>query len=286
VASWQLLVGACAVYPGYNEMQVATSVHLGLRPDLNALARTVPAPLADLLVRCLHADPAARPRSGAELLELLPKLGLQACCPPPPGLAAAGVGTLGGSGLQAVEAVWRHGGLVLAECACCREANQPGLSLLCGALDSEGAPHATCLPCALRALREARSTDLAVRCLICASQGVFGVLADAAVGELAAWSRVPGRCGAVDSLRPMSAEERDRLLQALSEARDRDLAAREAALARTFKCCPYCGYALTHARGHGCHHITPGSGCPGCAKHFCYACLGPWPCTKGCPYSC
>lgn len=50
------------------------------------------------------------------------------------------------------------------------------------------------------------------------------------------------------------------------------------------KACPHCGTLVVHYRDHGCHHILPGSGCPGCHGHFCFACLAPcWPCTTlGC----
>eukprot|EP01087_Luapelamoeba_hula_P020244 TRINITY_DN687_c0_g2_i3.p1 TRINITY_DN687_c0_g2~~TRINITY_DN687_c0_g2_i3.p1 ORF type:complete len:755 (+),score=45.93 TRINITY_DN687_c0_g2_i3:109-2373(+) len=48
----------------------------------------------------------------------------------------------------------------------------------------------------------------------------------------------------------------------------------------TAKRCPSCRIAVTHYRNHGCHHIAPGRGCPGCGHHFCYACLGPYPCRR------
>ena len=48
-----------------------------------------------------------------------------------------------------------------------------------------------------------------------------------------------------------------------------------AALLRTVKRCPQCGMGISHYRGHACHHIKPGSGCPSCGFHFCYVCLGP-----------
>lgn len=46
------------------------------------------------------------------------------------------------------------------------------------------------------------------------------------------------------------------------------------------KQCPACGISILHYRDHGCHHIMPGSGCPNCSHHFCYACLGPFPCKQ------
>jgi len=37
--------------------------------------------------------------------------------------------------------------------------------------------------------------------------------------------------------------------------------------------CPKCKFAISHPHSHSCHHIRPGSGCPNCGTHFCYACL-------------
>ena len=39
------------------------------------------------------------------------------------------------------------------------------------------------------------------------------------------------------------------------------------------KPCPYCSTPIAHYKGHGCHHIRPGGGCPSCHHHFCYTCL-------------
>lgn len=49
------------------------------------------------------------------------------------------------------------------------------------------------------------------------------------------------------------------------------------------KQCPRCGEGIIHYRGHGCHHIKPGGGCPRCGHHFCYVCLGDFR-TCGCPF--
>lgn len=38
--------------------------------------------------------------------------------------------------------------------------------------------------------------------------------------------------------------------------------------------CPFCTTPIAHYKGHGCHHIAPGGGCPNCKGHFCYICLG------------
>lgn len=64
-------------------------------------------------------------------------------------------------------------------------------------------------------------------------------------------------------------------------------------LAASVKRCPGCGTGVSHYRGHACHHISPGRGCPECvrsgrnpAAHWCYCCRGPWPCASGCPSFC
>ncbi|KNC46665.1 uncharacterized protein AMSG_03102 [Thecamonas trahens ATCC 50062] len=50
----------------------------------------------------------------------------------------------------------------------------------------------------------------------------------------------------------------------------------------TSKLCPSpgCGMRWVHYRGHRCHHLNPGRGCPGCGWEGCVACLGPWPCRS------
>jgi len=64
-------------------------------------------------------------------------------------------------------------------------------------------------------------------------------------------------------------------------------------LSASVKRCPGCGAGISHYRGHACHHIAPGRGCPECvrsgtvpAAHWCYCCRGPWPCAGGCPTFC
>lgn len=57
-------------------------------------------------------------------------------------------------------------------------------------------------------------------------------------------------------------------------------------IGRTSKECPFCRTPVTHYRDHGCHHIVPGRGCPGCGRHFCYVCLQEWPCPSGCGLFC
>uniref|UniRef100_A0A7S1A579 RING-type domain-containing protein n=1 Tax=Noctiluca scintillans TaxID=2966 RepID=A0A7S1A579_NOCSC len=57
-----------------------------------------------------------------------------------------------------------------------------------------------------------------------------------------------------------------------SDATGRD-AATALVIASSSKPCPNCQLAITHYHGHGCHHISPGMGCPRCLQHFCYVCL-------------
>eukprot|EP01041_Mallomonas_annulata_P011291 gene11291-23626_t len=57
------------------------------------------------------------------------------------------------------------------------------------------------------------------------------------------------------------------------------------------KPCPVCSTPIAHYKGHGCHHIRPGSGCPSCQNHFCYSCLSStgkkWTsCPNKCPLFC
>jgi len=46
------------------------------------------------------------------------------------------------------------------------------------------------------------------------------------------------------------------------------------------KPCPGCSTPIAHYKSHGCHHIMPGGGCPSCHTHFCYVCLGGYPCQQ------
>ena len=57
-----------------------------------------------------------------------------------------------------------------------------------------------------------------------------------------------------------------RLLEQQEEQANQDM------INRTTKPCPQCGFRIQHPKGHACHHIKPGSGCPECGTHWCYAC--------------
>ncbi|KAJ8603287.1 hypothetical protein CTAYLR_006957 [Chrysophaeum taylorii] len=46
----------------------------------------------------------------------------------------------------------------------------------------------------------------------------------------------------------------------------------EAYVRATSKPCPNCTAPTSHFHGHGCHHISPGGGCPWCRAHWCYKC--------------
>lgn len=60
----------------------------------------------------------------------------------------------------------------------------------------------------------------------------------------------------------------------------RGLAETEDLIQRTTRPCPQCGLRVTHYRGHACHHIRPGGGCPGCSTHWCYNCGSRYPCGR------
>jgi hypothetical protein len=64
------------------------------------------------------------------------------------------------------------------------------------------------------------------------------------------------------------AEEQRQQQQQQQQAVD-DQAAMRAMGARP---CPWCGFMTIHHKGHGCHHIAPGRGCPGCRQHWCFNC--------------
>jgi len=72
--------------------------------------------------------------------------------------------------------------------------------------------------------------------------------------------------------------------EALASASAGEEALATGEVAGSFKRCPKCGAGVQHLAGHGCHHITCGTA--GCGAHWCYICLGPFPCTSGCPGWC
>jgi hypothetical protein len=59
---------------------------------------------------------------------------------------------------------------------------------------------------------------------------------------------------------------------------------------QTTKPCPHCGFRITHYRGHACHHIVPGRGCPQYGTHWCYCCgerrSASQRCERGCSTFC
>ena len=62
-------------------------------------------------------------------------------------------------------------------------------------------------------------------------------------------------------------------------------------ISKSSKPCPNSQTPISHYRGHACHHIMPGGGCPGCGHHFCFVCLHDsgteWQCCPNkCPMYC
>ena len=314
---WQVLAVSPAAYPGFNDEQVRDHVRNGGRPDLSELPDGLPAPLPILLACGWSAAPSDRPRSGGELLEALREASPPAAPPPlPPALmpsggggggggggsgAAAGEGPAGeGSFARAPElAEWRPG-LVVPECPLCAERGVHGVDLGCAA------GHALCMECILRTIRlELAPGSTMVRCPCCRvgpPPPADVPVAEAAVAEVAAWSASAAReaGAALGALRPLGADELARFARIEAARRAREEAARraetEAALPEgAFKRCPGhhaggapCGEGIQHPRGHACHHIKPGGGCPSCGSHFCYTCLAPYDggCPNGCPLFC
>jgi hypothetical protein len=322
VVAWQLLAASPSPYPGFNDEQARETVRSGGRPDLAALPRGLPASIPALLASGWAAAPSDRPRSGCELLEALREAAPPADLPPPlpPALApgggaaavaaaaasavAAGSGAAVGLGRAPEVADWRPG-LVVAECPICGEENLAGVNLGCAA------GHEVCMGCALRVIRDELTQEATmVRCPLCPrAPGAEAPVSEAAVLEVASWSRrldlrsppeVAGAAGTAGALRPLGPGELARFYRLESDRRERaDAVARRAAEAAAplpeglFKRCPgrrpdgsLCGEGIQHPRGHACHHIKPGTGCPTCRTHFCFACLGPHPCRSGCRMFC
>jgi hypothetical protein len=285
VLAWQLLALAPEPYPGFSEQQVADAVKSMQRPDLAALPAGLPGALRSLISHCWDADPGARPRSGGDVLEAL----LEACPD------AARVVPLPASGVDAAPAApapmaWRSGALVLPECPICAETQQPGVALGCG-----DAAHTVCLPCALQHIRAelGNAGSTMVHCPLCAPRDA--PVAEAAAMEAHAWATAQGQKSG--DLRPLSLQDLGRFA-AMERSREEAAArAREEATlpAGMFKPCPNaaCRVPIQHARGHHCHHISPGTGCTRCGTHFCYRCLRIYlpgesrtRCPTGCPLFC
>lgn len=138
----------------------------------------------------------------------------------------------------------------------------------------DGCVHAVCGACALRRvhdqLEEAPPERFPIHCM--GQYGCIGRLTD--VEQLAA-----GRASA-DSLgggQPLTAREVERyqnqcrLAQQRRQQQDEE---QNAAGMRGlgYKSCPWCGIMTVHYKGHGCHHIKPSGGCPGCHEHWCFDC--------------
>ena len=306
VLAWQLLCAQPQPYPELlNDAQVMAAVASGVRPDLAVLPAAVPEALKALLAVAWAPSRSDRPVCGGSLLEAL-----RAAAPDPgPSTAplldesasssgcSSGGGGGSGSGAPAL-LPWRPppaGGPPPPMCPLCGCDTTPSLSLRCTAPSAHSQfpkPHAVCMRCALNVVRsELTPVAKCVRCPLCVGDGVLGVpLSEAALLEMAAWSRVPGRPDAMGALRPLSDDELVRARAIFSAAAAAIAAA--AALPppeHLFKRCPGCGQGVQKPRGHHCHHISPGTGCAGCGTHFCYACLRaykPGESTLSCPNGC
>ena len=287
---------------------------VGERPDPPELS----AALRTLVGECWATDPSRRPRTAAEVLGRLDEVA-------PPAAVAAALTALSAAGAAAAPAAaaatprtaavpatlapalasWRPAFRLPGACPVCADDGSPalpGVRTGCGTTAAGGAQHALCLSCALRHVRaELLPGATAIRCPQCLADRGSGTMTVAAVAEIAAWSRLPGRPDATGPLRPLSDDElaRHAAMVAAEERR-----AREAALPEgLFKRCPSCGTGVIRARGPHCHHregggedwgrggpvqhpanlrlllllphgaVSPGTGCLNCHAHFCYACL-------------
>lgn len=73
----------------------------------------------------------------------------------------------------------------------------------------------------------------------------------------------------------------DRCRQAFHPGQEcQQLAETEELIRNTTRPCPSCQFRVTHYRGHACHHIKPGGGCPQCHTHWCYNCGNLYPCGR------
>jgi hypothetical protein len=285
VVAWQVLALAPQPYPGLAEELVGAAVLRGDRPDLAALPEGTPEGVRALIVRCLHPEAGARPRSGGDVLEALLVAFPEAArlVPLPPRAAAADPDS------PAPVPAWRAGALVLAECPICTLVQQPGVALGCG-----DAAHVVCNRCALQHARAELCVKdgLMVHCPLCAPRAA--PVSEAAVMEVQAWAIAVRGEGA---LRPLSLQNFAAFAGMAQQPLPPPVADPPPGL---FKRCPGttrgsapCGAPIQHARGHHCHHISPGTGCTQCGTHFCYACLrvyqpgeGRVHCPNGCPVFC
>ena len=289
VLAWQLLALAPEPYPGLSEEQVRATLARGGRPDHAALQAGVPEPLRALIARCWSEAPGARPRSGGDVLEALLAACPEAARVMPLAAAPPADGASDGGGGGAPAVAWRAS-LKLPKCSLCTEERAPGVALGCG-----DAAHALCLPCTLKHARAELGTagNAMVHCpLGHAPPGA--PVAERAVMEAHAWAFAVRGEGV---LRPLSRRDLG-MFDAMERARE-EWAERARAKAEAeqrlpeglFKRCPGpgCGVPIQHARGHACHHISPGTGCTQCGTHFCYACLrvyAPGEDSDRCPNGC
>ena len=268
-ASW----GGDAAAVGVASVSSATPVTPLPVFDTRADPPELPSTLRTLVGECWATDPMLRPRSAADVLgrltEILPvAMTSLSDAAGGTGGAATPVATLAPS-----LASWRPSFILPDACPVCADdgPSLPGVRTGCG-VSIGSVPHSLCLSCALRHVRaELIPGARTVRCPQCIVDRSAGALTVAAVAEIAAWSRLAGRPDATGPLRPLSDDELAR--HSAMVAAESRRAVEEALPAGLFKRCPSCGTGVIRARGHHCHHISPGTGCLNCHAHFCYACL-------------
>jgi hypothetical protein len=166
--------------------------------------------------------------------------------------------------LEKVQALWADIQAVEVQrppgsCVICTEIGQPLVSCSCGCA------HSCCRGCFVQYLESTLETGpFPVRCPLCKLQQqdpAKGVVTRGLLKGLACVS-------AGDSALLLQRVLLQQLLH-LSDEASLDL------VYRTTKACPFCSAPVSHYRGHGCHHIAPGNGCPSCHGHFCFNCLLP-----------
>lgn len=157
--------------------------------------------------------------------------------------------------------------ITLNECTiCANDENVIGVALNCRY------QHCICIECCLRHIRlELVPGAKLIRCPCCLAlrpQPQTNPIHDSCVQEVLAWSKLKNRQFTDPSLRPLSTDEMQRY-GVIKQQQDQQ----ELLQVGCCKNCPTCGMMISRPRGHACHHIRPGTGCPGCGKHFCYNCL-------------
>lgn len=228
--------------------------------------------------------------------------------PAEPACIATDSGVQEASTLKAGDAT-RPGSNAFGCCPICADDEVLLITTNCGFADS----HAACHSCLLRHIRsELVPNATCVRCPQCLANGRISAVSEETLAAVAEWSRRPDRPSPVGVLRPLPEGPLFRAANAAADLETRELCDSVAAMALVgttsteaeastgstiqeslsgqHKTCPGCGIGILRERGHHCHHIAPGTGCPSCGTHFCYACLHEYDedddvhdCPNGCP---